>query len=94
MSVRELQKPLHGEEGESEGCGDGDGMQQHLVESDTEAFHMLSAELYRKQGLVSLVFESTDDELLGIDIDGGRGDGPGSSSGGDFRAARKVAKSW
>jgi hypothetical protein len=44
-------------------------LESNIVHAVTEVFHMLSMELLRKQRLVPLVLESTNDELLGIKED-------------------------
>jgi len=45
---------------------------ERMVECKTDVYRMLSMELYRKQGLVRVVLESTQDDMLGIEDARGR----------------------
>ena len=78
-------------EGEEEQDEEGDNM-QHMVDCVTNVYQMLSMELYRKQCLVPLIIESTDDEILGIEK-GKPVTDVGSGSNG-LKAASKCSKSW
>jgi len=46
---------------------------EHIVTCVTESYQMLSMELYRKQNLIALVIESTKDEILGVNVELGKG---------------------
>ena len=66
-----------------------DGEIQDMVDNVTEVYQMLSSELYRKQLLIPLILESTQDEILGIEkgkiIEGSRK---------GLQSARECCKSW
>lgn len=88
---------------------DDDGMQS-IVQHVTDVYQMLSMELYRKQSLVPLIIESTEDEILGIEKQqksssrAGRdrgslrsvvvGSSDGNSPNDGLQNARKCCKSW
>ncbi len=62
------------EDEEQDGAGIGDYVvdmdtENTIVQIVTDAFHMLSMELHRKQNLVQQIIESTKDELLGMKED-------------------------
>jgi len=80
-----VQDRIEGEEDEED---DGD-MQNMVVDNVTEVYQMLSSELYRKQILIPLILESTQDEILGIEkgkITEGYRKG--------LQSARTCCKSW
>jgi len=101
------------EEGEGQGQGDDgwmhnedDGMES-IVQNVTNVFQMLSMELYRKQSLVPLIIESTEDEILGVEKQASSaGDARGYAKGNlrlvgsdgntlsGVQTARKCCKSW
>ena len=74
---------------EEDGEDDDDGDMQNMVDNVTEVYQMLSSELYRKQMLIPLILESTQDEILGIEkgniIEGSRK---------GLQSARDCCKSW
>jgi len=65
------------------------GEMQNMVDNVTKVYQMLSSELYRKQLLIPLILESTQDEILGIEkgkiIEGSRK---------GMQSARNCCKSW
>lgn len=82
---------------EGEEGGDNDDIMEHIVRSATEVYQMLSMELYRKQCLVPLVIDSTEDDILGIgEQTGDLGGSPASSSNerSGLKTARRCCKSW
>lgn len=74
---------------EEEDDEDEDGEMQNMVDNVTELYRMLSSELFRKQILIPLILESTQDEILGIE----KGKiTEGSRKG--LQRARNCCKSW
>ena len=66
-----------------------DGIMQNMVDNVTEVYQMLSSELFRKQMLIPVILESTQDEILGIE----KGKiTEGSRKG--LQSARDCCKSW
>ena len=66
-----------------------DGDMQNMVDNVTEVYQMFSSELYRKQILIPVLLESTQDEILGIE----KGKITESSRKG-LQSARECCKSW
>lgn len=72
-----------------------DNNMQVIVDSTSEVYRMLSMELYRKQGLVTSVLESTDDDILGIESENRKGgDSLEQTSEGGLDTARKCYRAW
>ena len=71
---------------------------ENIVQVVTDVFHMLSMELYRKQGLVLLVIESAGgDGILGIENGNGKLKSIGSGEARslpNLQAAQKCCKAW
>ena len=72
---------------------------QKSLNAVTDVFHLLSMELYRKQGLVPLIQESINDKILGIDSRNGRGMmGSGNNGHGSWqeglKTVRMCCESW
>ena len=54
----------------------GDGDLEEIIQSVMDVYQMLPMELYRKQSLVTLLIDTTEDEVLGMDkeaVDHGKG---------------------
>ena len=88
--------------GEELGNNEEDDDLESIVQNVTNLFHMLSMELYRKQCLVPMIIDSTEDEILGVEEQvggdvGDHGRGNSSSSNNDLSGlatARKCYNSW
>lgn len=75
---------------------DNDNMHNHL-DAVTDVFHMLSLELYRKQNLVLLILESTNDEILRIEASNNDYDASNNdydSRQGGLQTVRMCCESW
>ena len=71
----------------TEDIGDEDDSMQNIVDNVTEVYQMLSMELYRKQCMIPLIMESTQDEILGIEKGKHTADNTP-------KTARKCCNSW